>query len=154
MPYAVRWYVEQRVPVTLNWGELTVDEIEATNRELRVMLDNGAHPMHVLVDTRRVARIPQGFDRMLRAMKIVQSEPTFQVSIMVSQSTLLRFFGILASNLTRTRYSTAVNFAAANEILVRADPSLQGLLPDPEVWERFYDEFALKDADPPLDADD
>ncbi len=140
MPYEVKWYVENRVAITLNWGELTATEMEATNHELRVLLDNSTEPLHLIVDTRPVSRIPQGFDRMIRAMRVVQAKPTFQVAIMVTPSPLLRFFGILVSNLTQARYSTASDFVGANETLLRADSTLQGQLPNPDDWEGWHND--------------
>jgi hypothetical protein len=54
-------------------------------------------------------------------------------SIMVTESSVLHFFGMLSANLTKTTYRAVRNYQDVNDVLRQADPTLIGLLP--ETWE-------------------
>jgi hypothetical protein len=133
MPFQVKWYVEGRVATVYNWGELTVDEVRATNQELLALVRSGTAPVHLVVDTLDVTRLPSSFVPMLKEIEIFRHEPNMGWSIMVTNSSVLHFFGMLSSNLNRTSYRALRNYREVNDLLKKVDPTLVDLLP--ESWE-------------------
>ena len=133
MPFAVKWYVEGRVATVYNWGELTVDEIRETNVQLLALVRSGTPPVHLVVDTREVVKLPNSFVPMLREIEVFRHEPGMGWSIMVTHSSVLHFFGMLSSNLTRSSYRAVRDYQEVNEVLRQVDPTLVDLLP--EYWE-------------------
>lgn len=133
MPFEVKWYVEGRVATVFNWGELTLDDIKATNAQLLEMVRVGTAPVHLLVDTRVVEKLPRSFVPMLREIEVFRHEPNMGWSIMVTESQLLHFFGMLSANLVKSTYRAVRTYQEVNELLRQVDPALSDQLP--EKWE-------------------
>jgi len=133
MPFEVKWYVEGRVATVYNWGELTVDEVRATNVQLLALVRSGTPPVHLVVDTRDVTKLPGSFIPMLREIEVFRHEPGMGLSIMVTNSSVLHFFGMLSANLTKSSYHAVRDYPAVNAILRQADPTLIDFLP--KYWE-------------------
>ena len=132
MPFEVKWYVERRVATVYNWGELTVAEVRATNQELLALVRVGTAPVHLVVDTLAVTKLPGSFVPMLREIEVFRHEPKMGWSIMVTNSSVLHFFGMLSSNLTKSSYRAFRNYQEVNDLLKQVDPTLVDLLP--ETW--------------------
>ena len=133
MPFEVKWYVAGRVATVYNWGELTVDEVRATNVEILALVRSGTPPVHLVVDTRDVAKLPGSFVPMLREIEVFRQEPNMGWSIMVTHSSVLHFFGMLSANLTKSTYRAVRNYQDVNDVLSHADATLIDLLP--ATWE-------------------
>ena len=133
MPFEVKWYVEGRVATVYNWGELTVEEVRATNQELLALVRSGTPPVHLVVDTLAVTKLPNSFVPMLKEIEVFRHEPNMGWSIMVTKSSVLHFFGMLSANLTKTSYRAFRNYQEVNDLLKQVDPTLVDLLP--ESWE-------------------
>ncbi len=133
MPFEVKWYVEDRVATVYNWGELTLDHIRETNVQLLEMVRSGQAPVHIVVDTRDVKKLPRSYVPMLREIEVFRHEPNMGWSIMVTESSVLHFFGMLSANLVHSTYRAVRNYQEVNDALRRADPTLADLLP--EKWD-------------------
>lgn len=133
MPFETKWYVPERIVTAYNWGVLTLDEMRATNVEMLAMIRSGTAPVHLLVDTRDVTKMPSSFIPMLKEIEPFRNETKTGWSVMVTNSSLMHFFGLLSSNLVKSPYGAVHNYEEANALLERVDPSLKGLLP--QNWE-------------------
>lgn len=133
MPYEVKWYVEGRVSYARDWGEHTLEEMQATNRVFLEHIRAGMPPVHLLIDTRAITRLPRSFIPMLQEMNNFRHEKNMGWTVMITHSSLLHLFGVLSSNLIRMPFRAVNDYAEANHWLVHVDPTLAGLLP--ENWE-------------------
>ncbi len=133
MPFETKWYVPERIVTAYNWGVLTLEEMRATNVELLAMIRTGKAPVHLLIDTRDVTKMPSSFIPMLKEIEPFRNEANTGWSVMVTNSSLMHFFGLLSSNLVKSPYGAVKTYEEANALLERIDPSLQGLLP--QNWE-------------------
>jgi hypothetical protein len=133
MPFEVKWVVEGRVSCTHNWGDLTIDEMRQSNVLSLEHIRTGTPPVHLLIDTRAIGKLPGSFIPMLKEIESFRHEKNMGWTIMVTNSSLLHFFGVLSANLIKQPFSAVSTYEAANTLLKKVDPSLAGLLP--EKWE-------------------
>jgi len=133
MPYEVKWYVEGRVSTARDWGDLTIEEMQASNALLLEHIRSGTPPVHLLLDTRAISKLPGSFVPMLKEIESFRHEKNMGWTIMVTNSSLLHFFGVLSSNLIKMPFSAVSTYEEANATLKKVDPTLATLLP--EKWE-------------------
>ena len=133
MAFEVKCYVEGRVSMARDWGEFTLDELKASNVISLEHIRGGTPPVHLLLDTRAINKLPRSFLPMLKEIEAFRHEPNMGWTIMVTNSSLLHFFGVLSSNLIKQPFSAVGTFEEANTLLKRVDPTLATLLP--EKWE-------------------
>lgn len=134
MPFETKWYVEGRVTSARDWGEVTVDDMRASNAITLENIRNGTPPVHLLLDTRSIRSLPRSFVPMLKEIEVFRHEPNMGWTVMVTNSSLLHFFGVLSSNLIKMPFRAVSSYEEANALLERVDPSLAGLLPKaPEI---------------------
>lgn len=129
MPYEVSWYVENRVVLNRIWGEYNLDEMRAGNDVILAWMREAAAPVHLLVDVRELQHFPRNFRPMLQEIERFRTEPKMGWGVMLTTNSLLHFFGVLASNVTRSSFRAATSYEEANAILGRVDPKLAPLLP-------------------------
>jgi hypothetical protein len=70
---------------------------------------------------------------MLKEIEVFRHEPNMGWTIMVTNSSVLHFFGVLASNMLKMPLRAVTSYQEANEVLKRVDPTLTDVLP--EKWE-------------------
>jgi len=133
MPFEVKWYIEGRVSSTRDWGEFTIEEMRESNVISLEHIRNGTPPVHLLIDTRAIGKLPGSFVPMLKEIEAFRHEPNMGWTIMVTNSSLLHFFGVLSSNLIKQPFSAVSSYEEANALLKKVDPTLADLLP--EKWE-------------------
>jgi hypothetical protein len=133
MPNETKWYVEGRVTSARDWGHLTVEEMRETNRVFLQHIRSGTPPVHLLIDTRAISKLPGSFIPMLKEIEAFRHEPNMGWTVMVTNSSLIHFFGTLSSNLLKMPFKAVSSYSEVNALLNRVDPSLEGLLP--EKWE-------------------
>jgi hypothetical protein len=131
MPYEVSWYVENRVVLNRIWGEYDLEQMRAGNEVILAWMHPAAAPVHLLVDVREIGHFPRNFRPMLQEIERFRNEANMGWGIMLTTNSLLHFFGVLASNVTRSSFRAASNYEEVNVILGRVDPVLAPLLPLP-----------------------
>ena len=94
-----------------------------------LLVRSGTPPVHLVVDTLDVTKLPSSFVPMLREIEIFRHEPHMGWSIMVTNSSVLHFFGMLSANLNRSSYRALRNYQEVNELLAKVDSTLVDLLP-------------------------
>ena len=135
MPFEVKWYLEGRVSAVRDWGAFTIEEMQESNVISLEHIRSGTPPVHLLIDTRAVDKLPRSFRPMLNEIESFRHEPNMGWTIMITDSSLLHFFGVLSSNLIKMPFRAVSSYAEANAVLERVDPSLAGLLPENWVTE-------------------
>ena len=133
MPFDVRWYVEGRIVAVHQWGELTLDDMRETTVTVLERIQDATPPTHLLIDMRDVTKMPSSLVQMLKEIEVLRQEPTIGWSLLITNSSLMHFFGVLASNLVKASHRSVHDYEEANEVLKRIDPTLVDLLP--EKWE-------------------
>ena len=133
MPSETKWYVEGRVSSVRDWGDLTVEEMRETNRVFLEHIRGGTPPVHLLIDTRAIGKLPGSFITMLKEIEAFRHEANMGWTLMVTNNSLLHFFGTLSSNLLKMPFKAVSSYEEVNAVLKRVDPSLEGLLP--EKWD-------------------
>jgi|1185.fasta_scaffold96253_1 hypothetical protein len=133
MPSEVKWYVEGRVSATRDWGDLSLEEMRASNMIALEHIRTGTPPVHLLIDTSAVGKLPGSFVPMLKEIEHFRHEKNMGWTVMVTNSSLLHFFGVLSSNLIKMPFSAVTTYEEANTLLKKVDPTLTDLLP--EKWE-------------------
>ena len=133
MPSEVKWYVENRVSITRDWGDLTLEDMRESNAVALENIRQGTPPVHLLLDTRAVGKLPGSFVPMLKEIESFRHEKNMGWTIMVTHSSLLHFFGVLSANLIKMPFSAVSSFEEANTLLKKVDPTLADRLP--EKWE-------------------
>ena len=129
MPFEAKWYLEGRVSTARDWGEITVEEMRESNKVSLEHIRTGTPPVHLLIDTSAIDQLPRSFLPMLKEIEAFRHEPNMGWTIMITNSSLLHFFGVLSSNLIKMPFRAVSSYAEANAVLERVDPSLAGLLP-------------------------
>lgn len=130
MPFEVKWYLEGRVSTARDWGEITIEEMRESNKLSLEHIRNGTPPVHLLLDTRAIDKLPRSFVPMLKEIEAFRQEPNMGWTVMVTNSSLLHFFGVLSSNLIMMPFRAVATYAEANDVLEKIDPTLAGLLPE------------------------
>lgn len=130
MPSETKWYVEGRVSSARDWGELTVEEMRETNRVFLEHIRSGTPPVHLLIDTSAISKLPKSFIPMLKEIEAFRHEPNMGWTVMVTNNSLIHFFGTLSSNLLKMPFKAVSSYDEVNALLRRVDPSLEGLLPE------------------------
>ena len=133
MPFEVKWYVEGRVSIGRDWGDLTIEEMRASNEMTLQHVRAGTPPVHLLIDTREIGKLPGSFVPMLKEIEAFRHEPHMGWTIMVTNNSLLHFFGVLSSNLIKMPFRAVTTYEEANTLLKKVDPTLADVLP--EKWE-------------------
>lgn len=133
MPSETKWYVEGRVTSARDWGQLTVEEMRETNRVFLEHIRSGTPPVHLLIDTRAISKLPSSFIPMLKEIEAFRHEANMGWTVMVTNSSLIHFFGTLSSNLLKMPFKAVSSYSEVNALLSRVDPTLEGLLP--KKWE-------------------
>ncbi len=130
MPFEVTWYVEGRVSLGRDWGDHTLEEMQASNRISLEHIRSGKPPVHLMFDTLEVTSLPKSYLPMLREIESFRHEPNMGWTIMITHSSVLHFFGVLSSNLIKQPFTAVKSYEEANAVLRRVDPTLAGLLPE------------------------
>jgi hypothetical protein len=128
MPFDSKWYVENRVSLVRDYGEVTLEEMRTSNQIFLAHIRAGTPPVHLLIDTRAVTKMPNSFVPMLKEIEAFRHEPNMGWTIMVTNNSLMRFFGTLSSNLIKMPFHAVKNYEEANEVLARVDPTLVSAL--------------------------
>jgi hypothetical protein len=136
MPFESKWYIESRVSMVRDYGEITLDEMRASNQIFLEHIRTGKPPVHLLIDTRDIVKMPNSFVPMLKEIEAFRHEPNMGWTIMVTNNSLMRFFGTLSSNLIKMPFHAVKNYEEANQVLARVDSSLVNAL------------LALKESEP------
>ncbi len=58
MPYAIDWYIPQRVIYLQAWGAFTLEGGKALNDQLTTLLDAGQSPVSLIIDGARTTNLP------------------------------------------------------------------------------------------------
>ncbi len=128
MPFESKWYIENRVSLVRDLGEITLDEMHASNQIFLEHIRAGKPPVHLLIDTRDVTKMPGSFVPMLKEIEAFRQEPNMGWTIMVTNNSLMRFFGTLSSNLIKMPFHAVKTYEEANQVLAKVDPSLVNAL--------------------------
>jgi hypothetical protein len=129
MPYNVSWYVENRVVLNRVWGEYTLEEMRTGNEIILPWMNASSMPVHLVVDVREIGHFPRNFRPMLQEIERFRSVANMGWGVMLTNNSLLHFFGVLAANVTRSSFRAASSYEEVNAILGRVDPALASLLP-------------------------
>ena len=133
MPFESKWYVEGRVSTVRDWGDLTLEEMRESNRVFLEHIRTGTKPVHLLVDTRAINKLPGSFIPMLKEIEAFRHEPNMGWTVMITNSPVLKFFGVLSSNMLKMPFHAVSSYEEANTLLKQVDPTVADLLP--EKWE-------------------
>ena len=91
----------------------------------------GTPPVHLMFDTLGVTKLPRSYIPMLREVEMFRHEPNMGWTVMITHSSVLNLFGVLSSNLIKMPFTAVKSYEEANAFLLRIDPTLAGLLPEP-----------------------
>lgn len=130
MPFEVTWYVAGRVSLGRDWGDHTLEEMQASNRISLEHIRSGTPPVHLLFDTLAVTSLPKSYLPMLREIESFRHEPNMGWTVMITNSSVLHFFGVLSSNLIKQPFIAVKSYEEAHAVLRRVDPTLAALLPE------------------------
>lgn len=128
MPFESKWYIENRVSMVHDIGEVTLEEMHATNQIFLEHIRSGQPPVHLLIDTRAMTKMPGTFVPMLKEIEAFRHEPNMGWTIMVTNNSVMRFFGTLSSNLIKMPFHAVKTYEEANQVLAKVDPSLVNVL--------------------------
>ena len=128
MPYENGWYIERRVIFQRIYGDVTLADLEKNLHETNELLEAGISPIHVMCDVREISKFPMNINQ-LKDLYQMAPNPNAGFTILLSSSSVLRFFLSIIVQIVKTDYKMVNTDEEALELLRRIDPTLNGLVP-------------------------
>lgn len=125
MPYEVGWLIESRVVMARIHGDvIEADGIDMLY-EMARLIDSGHAPVHILIDTLDITRVPKNLMPLVQAISEVGiSRERTGYMMVLSNNQLHNFIGAVAAKMAGVRLRTVDDRAVALEFLRIHEPEL------------------------------
>jgi hypothetical protein len=98
MPYAISWYVQDRIIKTHLSGVVTDAELIRSVEEIEAQIQQATPPVFLLIDFRDVTEFPRSFNSVLKEMGLRRSTGQSAAwTILLAHNSFFKFFGLTAS---------------------------------------------------------
>lgn len=125
MPIEVSWYLADHILWTQYSGEVTLDEVRTSYRELvRLSAESPETVIHTLVDVRKATKLPLNLGAF---QKIVREEvPQVQQSvpgwvILIGDNQFFSFMATVINSVMKTRFRHVTTLEDGLRIIIRHD---------------------------------
>ena len=100
MPCELKWYLQDRVLLQRLSGVVTLEDVKASNAQLKTFLASGVAPTHVIVDLSGVERFPTSLSTIKEFVQPVPNQDILGwVLIFGAKNALLRFLASMVTQL-------------------------------------------------------
>lgn len=123
MPCDVDWLIEDRIVRARYYGTVTAGDIREQAASTLAMIEVGAAPIHVLIDSSRVESVGIGIGD-LRSLS-VKTLPAAGWTVIIAPNTLHRFFISIGMQFTRGNYKFVDTQDEAIDFVMSQDPTVQ-----------------------------
>jgi hypothetical protein len=128
LPYENGYYIDKRIIYQHIYGEATLEDLKANLEGTNILIEEGIAPIHVISDLREVVKFPMNINQ-LKDLYTMSPHPKMGFTILLTNSTVLRFFISIIVQFVKTDYKMVNNYEEALDLLRRIDPTLEGLEP-------------------------
>jgi hypothetical protein len=125
MSFDICWLIEKRVAYMRMYDNIEIEEIKQMSEAFRTYRDEGTAPVHVIVDTRNMKKMPMSFDKIKDASE--GREQTKGWTVILTNSSVTRFVATLVTATISLQYRFMDTPEAALTYLSQLSPELQEL---------------------------
>ncbi|MBA3871957.1 MAG: hypothetical protein ABI970_16745 [Chloroflexota bacterium] len=126
--YKVEWLVENRVIRIQIFGEYDVEPVQAGIAKTKALVDAGTSPVHVILDSTGVTKMPKSIRELINQMEVLRYHPNGGWIIIVSNNVMLRFAGQIATVFLGANHRSVATYEEAVETICRIDPGIADAL--------------------------
>jgi hypothetical protein len=133
MPFDISWLIDKRVVLMYMYGNVDIEEVKQQTEASRTYRALGVTPVHTIVDSREITKVPMSFDK-IRQMMSSNAIPGSWTIILTSNS-VTRFIATLVTQTVGMQYRFMESPDEALAYLYQLDPSLVEYEVNKEVWQ-------------------
>ena len=126
--YKVGWLVENRVIRIQIMGEYDAEPVQAGIAKTKALVDVGTAPVHVILDSTGVTKMPKSIRELINQMDALRYHPNGGWIIIISNSVMLRFAGQIATVFLGANHRSVATYEEAIETLCHVEPALADAL--------------------------
>ena len=126
MPFEITWYEKDRIVNARAVGNLSLEEIDAANRRIIELVNQGLSPVHLFIDVGSVGKVPTNLNQMKKSMEILNN-PKMGWAILIGANPVARFLASVISQVMKIRFSIVSTMEEALTFLARQDTTLGSL---------------------------
>jgi hypothetical protein len=125
MAFDISWLIDKRVAYMRMIGNIEIEEIKQMSEAFRIYRDEGIAPVHIIVDTREMTKMPMSFDKIKDAS--AGREQTKGWTVILTKSSVTRFVATLVTATISLQYRFMESPEAALTYLSQLSPELKEL---------------------------
>jgi len=126
--YKVEWLVEKRVIRIQLAGEYETETVQRGLAEMKQFVDSGTAPVHVILDSTGVTKMPKSIRELINQMESLRYHPNGGWILIISNSVMLRFAGQIASVFLGAQHRSVGTLEEAVETICHIEPGLADAL--------------------------
>jgi hypothetical protein len=123
MPYEIRWQQDKRIIYGRIYGDSTLEDADHWSREIVDYLETGIEPVHLVIDTTTVKKIPTNITALKGSMKYL-NHPKLGWNVVIGGPVMVHTFAQIIARITHIQYKTARDLGSALEFLRAEDATL------------------------------
>ncbi|PJF36192.1 MAG: hypothetical protein CUN49_06695 [Candidatus Thermofonsia Clade 1 bacterium] len=127
MGYSVDWLIKDRLILLNTSGDISIEEIEAIDRDIIQLLEAGQAPVHILADMKELGKFPFDLISMRRAATYL-NHPKLGLIMAYGVSRIAASFAQLLTQLAGVRLRFSRDYAEAVTSLAAEDAHIKALL--------------------------
>ncbi len=128
LDHKVNWLVEGRVIHIQVAGEYDVETVRHVVPSVKMMVDAGTAPVHVVWDMSGITKMPKNLREPVHELSLLRDHPNGGWIVMISNSVMMRFAGQIATVFLGAKYRSVGSYDEAVETICRIDQSVTDAL--------------------------
>ncbi|MBN8634701.1 MAG: hypothetical protein J0M07_05210 [Anaerolineae bacterium] len=122
--YSLDWLIPNKVAYARVWGRHTLDDMEQSNADFRVLLDQAGQNVHLIMDMRAAENLPIQIKRGQESLEVAKHENLGWVVSIGSSNEIVKYVGIMIVKIFRLRFQRLNSMQEVIDFLHSLDPSL------------------------------
>lgn len=123
MPYEISWQQDKRIIYGRIYGDNTLEDVDHWSQDLVDYLETGIEPVHLVIDTTTVKKIPTNITALKGSMRYL-NHPKLGWNVIIGGPVVVHVFAQLIARLTHIHYKAVRDVESALEFLHAEDATL------------------------------
>lgn len=116
--YQIEWVIEKRVVLFRGIGDISIADVDDGVQRLRIFMDEGIAPVHVLSDSRYVGKVPTDLGTMQKLMK---KHDNAGRTVLIGGNAFTKFVSLILTRVSGGMLDSKNTFEEAVDFLMKID---------------------------------
>ena len=122
--YSLDWLIPNKVAYARVYGRHTIEDMERSNADFKILLDAAGGPAHLIMDMRAAENLPIQIKRGQESLKVAKHPNLGWVVSVGSTNEIVKYVGIMLVKIFRLRFQRLNSMQEVIDFLHSLDPNL------------------------------